>query len=126
RLRLARGGARARRRRGLADRRGRGPLPRAPGRALEGDRQCARRPARGARPAGGDAMSALIVLAKAPRPGRVKTRLCPPCTPAEAAALAEAALRDTLAAVAATPAERRVLALDGPVPSRLARGFEVI
>ncbi len=41
----------------------------------------------------------LAVIAKAPRPGRVKTRLCPPCTPDEAAAVAEAALRDTLAAV---------------------------
>ncbi|MBI5104514.1 MAG: glycosyltransferase, partial [Solirubrobacterales bacterium] len=39
----------------------------------------------------------LAVIAKAPAPGRVKTRLCPPCTPEQAAALAEAALRDTLA-----------------------------
>ena len=34
----------------------------------------------------------LIVLAKAPVPGRVKTRLTPPFTPQEAAMLAEAAL----------------------------------
>ena len=27
----------------------------------------------------------LIVLAKAPMPGRVKTRLCPPCDPEQAA-----------------------------------------
>ena len=46
----------------------------------------------------------LLVLAKEPVPGRVKTRLCPPCTPAEAAAIAEAALADTLAAASAMPA----------------------
>ena len=40
----------------------------------------------------------LIVLAKAPVPGRVKTRLTPPFTPQEAAMLAEAALTDTLEA----------------------------
>ncbi|MER6816714.1 glycosyltransferase, partial [Spirillospora sp. NPDC000708] len=51
----------------------------------------------------------LIVIAKEPVPGRVKTRLTPAYTPAEAAALATAALRDTLAAVAAAPARRRVL-----------------
>jgi glycosyltransferase A (GT-A) superfamily protein (DUF2064 family) len=56
----------------------------------------------------------LLVLAKAPVPGRVKTRLCPPCTPAEAADLAAAALADTIAAVRATPGVcRRTLALDG-------------
>src|SRR5437762_2879352 len=63
---------------------------------------------------GGAAMTvALAVIAKAPQPGRVKTRLCPPCTPLQAAALARAALADTLAAVRATPAPRRVLVLDG-------------
>ncbi len=34
-------------------------------------------------------------MAKAPRSGRSKTRLCPPLTPAEAAALSAAFLRDT-------------------------------
>jgi rSAM/selenodomain-associated transferase 1 len=70
--------------------------------------------------------AALIVLAKAPRPGRSKTRLCPPCTPRDAAALARAALADTLEAVLATPAARRVLVLDGPVGDWLAPGFEVV
>lgn len=55
----------------------------------------------------------LIVLAKAPVPGRCKTRLCPPCTPAEAAILAEAALVDTLGAALGSCAERVILALDG-------------
>lgn len=68
----------------------------------------------------------LLVIAKAPQAGRVKTRLCPPCTPAQAAALAEAALADTLDAVIATPAERHVLVLDGRPPSWLPAGLEVV
>jgi uncharacterized protein len=67
-----------------------------------------------------------IVIAKEPVPGRVKTRLTPPFTPAEAALLAEAALTDTLAAVAAAPVARRVLALDGCPGSWLPAGFDVI
>ncbi|MEU9245286.1 hypothetical protein AB0D77_38395, partial [Streptomyces sp. NPDC048385] len=51
-------------------------------------------------------MTTLLVIAKEPRPGRVKTRLTPPFTPREAAALAEAALADTLRTVAATPCPR--------------------
>ena len=66
-------------------------------------------------------------MAKAPVAGRSKTRLCPPCTPAEAAELAEAALRDTLAAAAASSARERVLALDGEPGAWLpAEGFRVI
>jgi rSAM/selenodomain-associated transferase 1 len=71
-------------------------------------------------------MTALIVLAKEPVPGRVKTRLSPPCSPREAALLAEAALADTLRAVAATPAGRRVLVLAGKPGPWLPRGFEVL
>ena len=55
----------------------------------------------------------LIVLAKAPVPGRVKTRLCPPCSPLDAAAIARAAIVDTLAAVTATPGVRPLLVLEG-------------
>jgi rSAM/selenodomain-associated transferase 1 len=68
----------------------------------------------------------VLVMAKAPVPGRVKTRLCPPCTPAEAAAIAEAALADTLDAVAACGAGRRIVALDGAPGPWLPPGFEVI
>jgi uncharacterized protein len=68
---------------------------------------------------------ALVVIAKAPVPGRVKTRLCPPCSPWQAASIAEAALRDTLEAVAATQAAKRVLVLDGEAGSWLPGEFEV-
>lgn len=73
----------------------------------------------------------VLVLAKAPVPGQVKTRLCPPCTPAQAADLAAAALHDTLAVVAATPAERRVLVLSGSLCDVTSRacvptGFDVV
>ncbi|MCW3011758.1 MAG: glycosyltransferase [Solirubrobacterales bacterium] len=68
----------------------------------------------------------LIVIAKAPVAGRSKTRLCPPCTPEQAAALAQAALEDTLAAVLATPARRRVLVLEGEPGAWLPDGFEVL
>ena len=63
----------------------------------------------------------LVVLAKEPRPGRVKTRLCPPFSPHQAAALAAAALADTFSAVRGAVAEaarhdivvQPVLVLDG-------------
>jgi len=71
-------------------------------------------------------VNTLLVIAKEPRPGRVKTRLTPPFTPVEAAALAEAALADTLAVVAATPARRRVLVLDGAPGPWLPPGFDVV
>jgi len=70
--------------------------------------------------------SQVIVIAKEPLPGRVKTRLTPPFSPAEAALLAEAALTDTLAAVAAAPVTRRVLCLDGAAGAWLPAGFDVI
>jgi len=70
---------------------------------------------------------ALLVIAKEPVPGRVKTRLCPPCTPVQAARLARAALQDTLAAgAAADGAGRRVLVLDGRPGAWLPAGWEVI
>ena len=68
----------------------------------------------------------IVVIAKEPVPGRVKTRLTPPFTPPQAAALAEASLADTLAAVAGTAVARRVLALDGTPGRWLPPGFDVI
>lgn len=55
----------------------------------------------------------LLLIAKAPVPGRVKTRLCPPCTPRQAADLAAAAIADTVATLSAAPAARRTLVLSG-------------
>jgi uncharacterized protein len=69
---------------------------------------------------------ALIVLAKAPVPGQVKTRLCPPCTATQAAAIAEASLADTLTTVAAVRAPRRLLALDGEPGPWVPDAFEVV
>ena len=63
----------------------------------------------------------LVVLAKEPTPGKVKTRLCPPFSPDQAAALAAAALADTFSAVRGAVSEgarhdivvQPVLVLDG-------------
>jgi glycosyltransferase A (GT-A) superfamily protein (DUF2064 family) len=68
----------------------------------------------------------LLVIAKQPVPGRVKTRLVPPCTHEQAAALAEAALADTLRTVLMAPAARRVLVLDGEPGPWLPPGFDVV
>jgi glycosyltransferase A (GT-A) superfamily protein (DUF2064 family) len=68
----------------------------------------------------------LLVIAKEPAPGRVKTRLTPPYTPREAATLAEAALADTLHTVLEAPARRRVLVLDGAPGRWRPPGFDVV
>ena len=65
-------------------------------------------------------------MAKAPVAGRVKTRLCPPCSPEEAAQVAEAALADTLDAVTGCGVARRILALDGEPGDWLPAGFDVV
>lgn len=77
----------------------------------------------------------VTIIAKAPIAGRVKSRLCPPCSPEQAAAIAAAALADTFDAldkvrddVDGIPVDRYLL-LDGepqpwmppryaPVPQR--------
>jgi Glycosyl transferase family 2 len=102
----------------LATGRGRGGLP-APCRRhhLEGVRLGAgygtRRPRHDGRPAV-TRFSALVV-AKAPVAGLAKTRLTPPATPREAAAIAAAALLDTLRAVQDTPGAVPMVALTGDV-----------
>ena len=71
----------------------------------------------------------VTIIAKAPVAGRVKTRLCPPCTPQQAAEVAAAALADTFAAVdlvAAATGARRVLLLEGQVQSWMPANFDVI
>jgi rSAM/selenodomain-associated transferase 1 len=51
----------------------------------------------------------VYVMAKAPRAGAAKTRLCPPLDLDRAAALAEAFLRDTIASVLSVGCEARVM-----------------
>jgi hypothetical protein len=68
----------------------------------------------------------IAVLAKSPEPGRVKTRLCPPCNPVQAAAVARAALTDTLAAARRVDADRHVLVLDGDPAGWEGHGLEVV
>lgn len=68
----------------------------------------------------------LLVIAKEPLPGRVKTRLTPPYTHEEAAELAAASLADTLDAVLAAPARRRVLVLAGQPGPWVPSGIEVV
>ncbi|KOV85482.1 glycosyltransferase involved in cell wall biogenesis [Nocardia sp. NRRL S-836] len=54
-------------------------------------------------------------MAKSPVPGQVKTRLCPPLTPEEAADVAAASLLDTIDAALSTPGAVPVVALAGVV-----------
>ncbi|GAA1287509.1 DUF2064 domain-containing protein [Planotetraspora silvatica] len=68
----------------------------------------------------------IVVIAKEPVAGRVKTRLTPPFTPGQAAHLAAAALEDTLRTVAAAGTRHRLLALDGLPGSWLPAGFVVV
>lgn len=76
----------------------------------------------------------LLVVAKAPEPGRAKTRLAAAVGDSVAAEIAAAALLDTLDAVAATPVAARVVALTGDVDGaaggaeirRLLQSFNVI
>lgn len=53
---------------------------------------------------------AVAIMAKAPRAGQVKTRLCPPLLPAEAAALYRCFLLDKIAAVGALTEAQPVIA----------------
>ncbi len=68
----------------------------------------------------------LLVIAKSTQPGRVKTRLCPPCDPRQAADIASAALEDTLATVAAVPVAHHLLVLDGPTGAWIPAAFDVV
>ena len=62
----------------------------------------------------------VVILAKEPKPGLVKTRLQSQFSPEEAAQLAAAAVRDTQRAVRASQIPRRILCWDGD-PSDFAK-----
>ncbi len=68
----------------------------------------------------------LLVIAKEPVPGLVKTRLSPPYTPEQAAQLAAAALGDTLEAVQAVPGTDAVLVLSGRRPQFVDTALPVV
>ncbi len=57
------------------------------------------------------------IFLKSPQPGKVKTRMCPPLSPLEAADLYACLLTDSLRAAAASRAARIVLFHEGPPPS---------
>ncbi|HEX2036783.1 MAG TPA: TIGR04282 family arsenosugar biosynthesis glycosyltransferase [Chloroflexota bacterium] len=63
----------------------------------------------------------IYVVAKAPHPGKAKTRLCPPLTPEEAARLATAFLLDTVENVRAAGLVARVICRDAPEQEALQR-----
>jgi len=65
----------------------------------------------------------VVVIAKRPIAGRVKTRLCPPLTLVQAADLAAAGLADTMSAVDASSARSKVLCFDADDRSWLRTGW---
>ncbi len=67
----------------------------------------------------------VAVIAKQCMPGRVKTRLSPPLTTAQAADLAQLSLTRTLDTVRRLPVRRRLLVMDGTPRNRDAQGFTV-
>ncbi len=72
-------------------------------------------------------MTIVIVLAKAPSPGRVKTRLTPPLTADQAAAVAAAALDDTFRAVLSSTRSTGIVAVfDGDPSPWVPTGIAVI
>lgn len=82
-------------------------------------------PERGVTSDAADRADTIIVLAKEPLPGRVKTRLQPHFPADEASRLAAAALQDTLTTVLQAAVRRRVLAWEGDA-SAWRHGFEVV
>jgi rSAM/selenodomain-associated transferase 1 len=58
--------------------------------------------------------TAIVIMAKEPRPGKTKTRLCPPLTHLQAAALYEALLLDTIAMLAALEVVDLAIAITPP------------
>jgi glycosyltransferase A (GT-A) superfamily protein (DUF2064 family) len=74
----------------------------------------------------GIAQTTVVVLAKDPVPGRVKTRLQTRFSPVEAARLARAAIADTFAAVRAARPARMIAAWDGTGTDAVPADVEVV
>lgn len=62
---------------------------------------------------------AIVMMAKSPRPGEVKTRLCPPLLPQDAATLYRCFLLDSLAKIAAIETATSVLSYTPPMDRAL-------
>jgi glycosyltransferase A (GT-A) superfamily protein (DUF2064 family) len=71
-------------------------------------------------------LTTLVVMAKECVPGRVKTRLSPPFSLAQAARIAQASLEDTLTFGSALEVTRRVLCFAGTHPPADAGDWEVV
>lgn len=68
----------------------------------------------------------IAVIAKECLPGKAKTRLSPPLSPAQAAGLAQSSLSQTLRTVRTLPARHRLLVFEGTPLATDAAGFEVV
>ena len=68
----------------------------------------------------------VVVIAKEPLAGTVKTRLCPPLTASEAARVAAAALADTLEVVGSSSCRSTVVAFEGESDGWVPGGFDVV
>jgi len=66
------------------------------------------------RPSPNASIPAVVVFAKTPEPGAVKTRLCPPLSPEDAAELQRACLQDLWARLDRLPRVRRILCYHPP------------
>jgi glycosyltransferase A (GT-A) superfamily protein (DUF2064 family) len=71
-------------------------------------------------------VTTVVVIAKETIPGKVKTRLTPTFSFAEAATLAEASLADTLAVVRTLGARERILYFDGTLLPAGSEDFTVV
>jgi glycosyltransferase A (GT-A) superfamily protein (DUF2064 family) len=71
-------------------------------------------------------LGSVLLIAKEPLPGRVKTRLTPHFSYEQAAELAAASLSDTLLAASVVAADQHVLVLDGSASNIAAPGWTVI
>lgn len=71
-------------------------------------------------------LTSLVVIAKNPLPGKVKTRLIGSFDVEQAALLAAAALADTLAVLTEVPCRERVLLFDGDSSAWLPEGWRLL
>lgn len=78
---------------------------------------------KGQLPKGRPPRSALVIFAKYPRPGRVKTRLCPPLSSEDACRLYEAFLKDAIHAARSVGSVARFAAVTPPSAVNSFRSF---